>query len=226
MQWFKGGQGDQAPAAAPASNAASSGEGLRGWFPGGNRQEAPAREGILPNLGFSSMQLEDNVCPCELTYKQRLYGFGICCGIGCLISLFNMFAVFGGPEAMVQRQTMANIVSLAGTTFLVGPCSQLKRMIEPTRLPWTVLLFSTMAAAWYLTYFNKGDTKNPDTGDTVPCESWCNFTGRNILLMVLIGAQYFAMLWYTLSFIPYGHAIFTRTVKGFCSAWSAARGSS
>lgn len=69
---------------------------------------------------------------CTLSYKTRLIGFGACLVVGLIlwiVSLFSIGAIVLHPERFAVMYTIGNIVSLAGTSFLIGPMRQLKRNV-------------------------------------------------------------------------------------------------
>ena len=75
-------------------------------------------------------EVVETICP-NLTFRQRLYGFGICLGIGYLISLGSVVffhkLVAGNPIPFAVNYTLGNLISLGSTAFLIGPRRQLKR---------------------------------------------------------------------------------------------------
>ena len=47
------------------------------------------------SIGGATTALEENEsCFPKLSYKERLIGFGVCCGLGWFISLMSFGAVF------------------------------------------------------------------------------------------------------------------------------------
>ena len=67
---------------------------------------------------------------CTLSYKTRLIGFAACCVVGLLlwiVSLLSIGAIVLHPERFAVMYTIGNLVSLAGTSFLIGPMRQIKR---------------------------------------------------------------------------------------------------
>jgi len=82
--------------------------------------------------------------------------------------------------------TVGNIISICSTCFLYGPWSQAKKMFATTRIVTTSLYFFFMALTLFLAFY---------TG-SIP--------GRIFFLVVAIFFQFLALVWYTLSFIPFG----------------------
>ena len=81
--------------------------------------------------------------------------------------------------------SIGNIVSLCSTCFLYGPWTQAKKMFAPSRLAasgiYLFFLGFTMFLAFYKSY--------------IPA--------RTLLLLMSICAQFMALSWYSISFIPY-----------------------
>ncbi|KAI8927635.1 vesicle transport protein SFT2B [Entophlyctis helioformis] len=129
----------------------------------------------------------------NLTRTQRFYGFGICFGAGFLISFLSTFALFAGNVPLFAFfYTLGNVVSLIGTGFLIGFVSQLKKMFDPTRLVATIVFLSTVVLTLV-----------------------CAFTiGIPILVIILCIAQYLALLWYSLSYIPFARDLVKNMFSG------------
>ena len=128
-------------------------------------------------------------CP-SLTYKTRLYGFGICLALGTvcgvIAGIFISFVAVGGLTPFAVMYSASNIFGIVSTFFLVGPMAQLKKMFKPIRLwaaiAYLVMIGMTLFAALYLK--NSG------------------------LTMLFAFLQYCALFWYTLSYIPGPHIFF------------------
>lgn len=131
-------------------------------------------------------------CP-SLTYKQRLYGFGIClavaflCGIVSSILLFVARSMIG--FAIVY--SISNVFGIGSSFFLVGPKAQIKKMFKPVRV-WAAVLFLVLIA---LTVVAAIVIQNPGL----------------VLLFVIL--QYCALFWYTLSYIPGARTCFLGCCK-------------
>ena len=77
-------------------------------------------------------------CMPNMTYKQRLYGFMGCFGLGWLLSFVGTMTLIGGPtsdniNAFVALYICGNVVALCATGFLLGPKRQCAKMWHPTR---------------------------------------------------------------------------------------------
>jgi len=77
--------------------------------------------------------------------------------------------------------SLGAILSLIGTFFLSGPLNQLKKMFEPTRLIATIVYLTSIVFAILAGLV----LKNP------------------VLAIICVAVEYAAMIWYSLSFIPY-----------------------
>eukprot|EP01126_Amoeba_proteus_P017021 TRINITY_DN1803_c0_g1_i6.p1 TRINITY_DN1803_c0_g1~~TRINITY_DN1803_c0_g1_i6.p1 ORF type:complete len:189 (-),score=18.11 TRINITY_DN1803_c0_g1_i6:460-957(-) len=141
---------------------------------------------------MDGMVANESICP-NLSLKKRLMGFCFCC-------LVAMFLTAMAVLMLVKKKytifaicfSLANIIALSATLFLVGPKKQFKRMLRPTRLT----AFIVFVAA---------------TVGTIVCA----FTIRKVaLIIVLCVIQWVAFLWYCLSFVPYARSC----VKGCCKS--------
>jgi hypothetical protein len=135
---------------------------------------------------------------CKMSYTTRLWCFGICFGLGWLISFLALFAIpqiATHPETFASLYTFGNIIALASTGFLFGPCSQLKKMIERKRIFATLLYLFAIGLTLFCAYHVK---------QVIP-----------VLLALLL--QFLAMLWYSLSYIPYAHTCIINSVSKTCS---------
>ena len=138
------------------------------------------------------------MCP-DLTFRQRLYGFGICFALGCLVSLGSMMyfhrLLAGQPTPFAVNYTVGNLVALSSTFFLVGPARQLKRMSSATRCGAAFVYVSSMAATLVCALVLPRVTKLPSSA----------IAG---LVVACIVVQFCAMFWYALSYVPYGRRMF------------------
>ncbi|XP_064266122.1 vesicle transport protein SFT2B isoform X1 [Passer domesticus] len=135
----------------------------------------------------------------SLGWGARVKGFIACFAIGCLCSILGSCLLWIPKKGLVLFAvfyTLGNIASIGSTMFLMGPMKQLKRMFEPTRLIATIVMLYTgfflslqlsclLLLCLILTL----------------CSAfwWCK-AGLALLFCIL---QFFAMAWYSISFIPY-----------------------
>ena len=143
------------------------------------------------------------MCP-RLTAQQRLYGFGICFGIGCLVSLGSMVffkrLLAGHPAGFAVNYTVGNLVSMASTGFLIGPARQMKNALKPTRIAAFITYVSAMVGTLFCALF---------LPSLAPHMSQGLLAG---LVVICIIIQFCAMFWYRLSYIPFAR----RTCKACC----------
>lgn len=123
-----------------------------------------------------------------------MIGFGLCFGIGYLIS-FSSFTFFvdlleGDPLPFVYVYTLGNLLSLFSSMFLVGPKKQCKNMFDNTR-KWTSITYLTCLFLTFVVCFIPGMDE----------------VARLLILVVLLFTQFFASLWYSLSYIPYARKV-------------------
>ena len=143
-------------------------------------------------------EIIDNYC-LQLTWKQRLYGFFICFGIGFLVSLGSfMFwtdLLAGRPTKFAINFTIGNAIEVLSTGFLMGFARQLKRMSHPTRWGTALIFVLAMAATLFSAIFLERLTKWPTSMVAM-------------IIVICIVVQTLAMFWYALSYIPYGRRMF------------------
>lgn len=119
-----------------------------------------------------------------LSWSTRVKGFALMFILGVitsiLASIFFWLGV-GGLTLFGVLYTLGNICSLSSTLFLMGPVSQIKKMFASTRWIATVVMLAslilTLVSAFVL-----------DSG---------------ILVLLFIVIQFLAMLWYSISYIPF-----------------------
>ncbi|KAJ1453902.1 Got1/Sft2-like family-domain-containing protein [Pelagophyceae sp. CCMP2097] len=128
-------------------------------------------------------------CP-KLTYQQRVGGYIGCFVVSILLSIgaFTRLIdlVRGNPAPFVIFYTMGNILAIIGSLFLSGPKAQCRSMWDKTRRIATSIYFSTIITTLFVCFYKK----IPDDG-------------RIGIIIMCILIQWVAMLWYTISYIPY-----------------------
>ncbi|KAF4660534.1 hypothetical protein FOL47_007097 [Perkinsus chesapeaki] len=176
--------------------AASESTVSRGWWPNFS----------LPQLSANpseSTEVDDDdgiityLCP-DLTLKQRTYdwqqpdsdqviGWAVCFSFGLLVTVASMgslkWLVLGKPLRFALTYTIGNLCELASTVFLVGPARQWRNMSQKHRA-WAAIIYVTAMVATLLV-----------------CFRWPE---ERLLVVVLVLAQCCAVIWYSLSYIPYG----------------------
>jgi len=135
---------------------------------------------------------------CSLDRTTRLYVFGTCFVLGWILSLMSLVQLphvaTGHPAGFAILYTFGNIISLVGTAFLWGPCAQLKSMFAPVRAVATVVYLLSIVLT-LVVVFRVGNV------------------GLVFLCMLF---QFAAMVWYVLSYIPYGRTMLKGCVGNMC----------
>lgn len=130
------------------------------------------------------MEELDAMCTCS--YRTRLIGFFSCLVVGLILTFVSLL-MFGSivlhPARFASLYTLGNIVSLAGTGFIVGPWRQVKAMAKPTRfiaaIVYVLSLIGTLVACFAI---------DPPSA---------------ILCIICVIVQFCALWWYSLSYIPF-----------------------
>jgi len=159
-----------------------------------------------------------------MTWEQRITGCLVCIVLGFLISMGSTFRLIklmkGDPMPFATMYTTGNLIGLASTCFLYGPWQQMKKMFASTRW-WCVFapcvtndlytfimsrLFATgaylffMALTLFLAFY--------------PYE----IPLRLLWLVFSIFLQFLALIWYSLSFVPFARQIALQCMKKCCCA--------
>mmetsp|Transcript_16068 Transcript_16068/g.24218 ORF Transcript_16068/g.24218 Transcript_16068/m.24218 type:complete len:190 (-) Transcript_16068:193-762(-) len=145
-------------------------------------------------------EVEQEVCSLfpEMTYQQRLIGCFSCIAFGFLLSMGSLFRLVqlleGNPGPFALMYSIGNIVALCASCFLYGPWSQIKKMFAFTRIVTTVVYLTMLGLTLFLALY---------PGD-IPL--------RVLFLVFSIFLQFLALIWYTISFIPFARDM----VKNCC----------
>ena len=91
----------------------------------------------------------------------------------------------GNPVPFVLTYSLGNLCSLLASLFLVGPHRQLANMFDETRKVTTIVFLASLVLVLVLCFVNM--------------ENILKLT----LLVTLVLVQFFASLWYSLSYIPF-----------------------
>ena len=136
---------------------------------------------------------KDSCCP-DLDYKTRIFGFCITFGIGVLCYMFSL-SVFLIPYLFGLVFTTGSICSTMATFFLCGPKKQWKNMMKPYRATISLVFLGTIVATVVLGFI---------------------LSGNKIVIALLAAAQFCAMVWYALSYIPFGRKFCGTCLKTCC----------
>lgn len=134
-------------------------------------------------------------CP-TLGYRQRLIGFVVCMALGMLLSLSSVSSVtsalLGNPIPFAVRYTLANVLSLLSYCFLVGPEHHCKGMLSYERRLSALAYVSSLAATLFSIFY----------------------LHSRILTLACLLVQCVAMMYYALSYLPFGQSILRRLLCG------------
>jgi hypothetical protein len=147
----------------------------------------------LPTAITGEEQADEDIDPCKclnLSYTQRIWGFGICFSLGMIISIMSSFLVLN-PVKFALPYSFGNILSLLSTGFLVGPKRQCKYACAPSRVvAFLIYIGCVIATLVSALAFHKA-----------------------FLTLLFVVTQFFAGLWYTASYVPYGREMLARCGK-------------
>jgi hypothetical protein len=127
----------------------------------------------------------------EMSWRERMLGCGTCMVAGYMLSFGSFWrlsdlVVRHDPFPFVVHATVGNLMALGGSFFLMGPKAQWTKMWKESRRVATMLylgsLFLTLMVAFFYT-----DIPGPG----------------GLYLLLLMIAQYIAITWYCLSYIPF-----------------------
>eukprot|EP00443_Scrippsiella_acuminata_P060978 CAMPEP_0115534004 /NCGR_PEP_ID=MMETSP0271-20121206/86433_1 /TAXON_ID=71861 /ORGANISM="Scrippsiella trochoidea, Strain CCMP3099" /LENGTH=84 /DNA_ID=CAMNT_0002966443 /DNA_START=23 /DNA_END=273 /DNA_ORIENTATION=- len=82
----------------------------------------------------------------------------------------------------------------AASFFLSGPQAQCRKLRAKNRMKTSMVYFSTMILTLAAVFSRP-------------------FFGRAILIMSCVAVQWLALVWYVLSFVPYGHTLGRRVLR-------------
>ena len=134
-------------------------------------------------------QILDESCP-KLTYNQRLTGYVLCMCVAFLLTIGSLIRlkalIQGDPAPFVIYFTFGNLCAIASSFFLSGPKAQCKKMVDRTRRIATAFYLLTIFFTFFVAFY-----------EDVP-------DGARVGIIILcVVVQWLAMLWYTISFIPF-----------------------
>ncbi|MFS7969099.1 putative vesicle transport protein, Got1/SFT2 [Helianthus anomalus] len=130
---------------------------------------------------------------CSLSSTQRLYAFGVCSLAG-LVCMFLSMIVFAIPIKFAVLFTFGNMLAVGSTTFLMGPTRQLQMMFDPVRIYATSIYIGFVVLA-------------------LICALWIH---SKLLTMIAILCEICALIWYSLSYIPFARSIVSKvTIRLF-----------
>lgn len=131
-----------------------------------------------------------------LSLQQRVAGFAACFIVGTLLSLGSVssFAslLAGNPAPFALQFSGGNLLSTLSTGFIVGFRTQLRCMAQQHRALSATLYLGSMGAT---------------LGVTLALQP------HALLVLLCVGVQYCAMVWYIASYIPFGRSVLSSCCK-------------
>eukprot|EP00475_Leptophrys_vorax_P044641 TRINITY_DN9021_c0_g1_i1.p1 TRINITY_DN9021_c0_g1~~TRINITY_DN9021_c0_g1_i1.p1 ORF type:complete len:186 (+),score=25.06 TRINITY_DN9021_c0_g1_i1:89-646(+) len=156
--------------------------------------------GNASSSGAGSNQNDSADAPCaclDLSYTQRMAMFAVCLVLGLVCLFLSSYMVFGlltgNSNKFALMYTLANILLLGSTSFLVGFKRQLANMFSESRMHASLAYLISLSLTVYC-------------GVNLPY--W--FTMFPLLII-----QFISMLWYIYSYLPWGRgtiSFFSRRV--------------
>jgi len=130
-----------------------------------------------------------------LSWSTRVKGFAICFVTGFALSLFgSILFFFGNYVGFGISYSLGSVISIFSTMFLMGPVNQCKKMFDGTRVIAALIMWCSIILTLFFAF------KTHKAG--------------LVLLFVII--QFFAMTWYSISFIPFARDGVKKFFSGVC----------
>ena len=149
---------------------------------------------------------KDSCCP-SLSWYERLLGFLICFVLGCLFLFYSFFqivkALTGKYEKFAIVFSLGNILIISSICFIVGYQRQKKIMFNKTRIITSIVFLSSMIVVLLLIFL--------PIDEEIKEKKYFKFG-----LFVLVIVEYISMIWYNLSYIPFGRKITKFCCKRCC----------
>jgi hypothetical protein len=143
---------------------------------------------------MSSVEEQFNGC-CDLSRKQRIYGWLACMLLGGFLEFLSSVFFWGGKRHISQfaiTYSLGNVCSIGSSCFFVGPAKLLKVMFEEQRKTSAIIYLSCLSATIAIAV---------------------EFPHLVVLLIAVMVVQYGALVWYGLSFVPFGRTLFCKCFK-------------
>lgn len=176
------------------------------------REKADALQDRIRSLGTTDDDLEEEENQSllqqlqeasTLNKTQRMLGFGVCFTMGMLLSMLSPYFILR-PVKLATSLTLGNALSIGSMMFLMGPMKQCQSMMDSKRRTATLIYMASLVMTLLAAFLVKS----------------------RLLCLVCIVVQYSALLWYSLSYIPYGQSMLMRMIPFNTSQWfsSSSRG--
>jgi len=134
----------------------------------------------------------------NLSWDTRLKGFGICLLIAVMLGIGAIIVYMAGSNltGFAILYTFANIFGVGSTLFLMGPMNQLKKMFDPTRLIATIVFLACLVMTLVSALVIK----------------------IGVLVFLFVILQLLALIWYTISYIPFARNAIKSCCQGLMGA--------
>lgn len=137
-------------------------------------------------------------CP-NMGFRQRLFGCACCLLAGQLIQFFSFGAfagvLLGHPGRFACLYTLGNLTMVASSFFLSGPAAQCRRIQAKDRAATSAIYFTSMALTLVSVFSH-------------------HYPGRALVILACVAVQWVSLIWYVLSFVPYGQTTARKLVRG------------
>jgi Got1/Sft2-like family len=170
------------------------------------RAVGSSSDNVDSSASSAAAAADDDDCTCcglmpdGLSWRERLLGCGTCLVAGYILSLGAFWRLVdlaaGDPYPFVMNATIGNMIALAGSFFLSGPKNQWRRMWHDKRRTATILYLSTLFGTFFIAIISK----------RIPGP-------KAIYLIILILAQYVAIFWYILTYIPFANDMISQYIR-------------
>lgn len=129
----------------------------------------------------------------ELTWTQRMQGFLVLLSMALFTTLMSWCALWMSNYWKYSvLSSLGSLLSMLSTIVLMGPTTQLAYMFDEYRFNASVMYIGSLFLAFFVAIIF-----------------------QSVLLCVLCGIlQYAALIWYSLSYVPYGRETLVNIV--FC----------
>ncbi|XP_010421232.1 PREDICTED: vesicle transport protein SFT2B-like [Camelina sativa] len=130
---------------------------------------------------------------CSLSPTQRMYGFAASLATGLLLMFLSMI-VFSIPIKFALLFTFGNVLAIGSTAFLMGPEQQMNMMLDPVRIYATSIYIGCVVIA-------------------LICALLIH---SKILTFLAILCEICALIWYSLSYIPFARRMVSEIMIRLC----------
>ena len=161
-----------------------------------NMKEVAVSLGITDDSGRSYAQEFDDAIP-SLSYETRFYGLVGATLVGLVCNILGTWWLSTGDLQMFAiYYAVGSVISIAGTCFLFGPCSQLRSMFAPIRRAATIVYLLSIFATVFVAV---------EVGQVIP----------TVFCLVV---QFAAYVYYCASYLPGGRACLRACIGSICKA--------